>query len=360
MKKAIIIVIVLLLMGSGWYVWTTQTGGASASPGSELPTAHVKTRSLAFDLELTGDLSPAVEVEVKSEVGGRIKAIHFHTGETVERGDLLLEIDDTDILNEKEGILTDVEGARLNLEKTRRNFERSRELHENNLITKEVFENLEADLAIAKNQLVKAERELQSVRDRLNKLQIPAPMSGTILTIPVVEGQVVSPAASVSDGTLLMLIARLDQLVVHSHVNQIDVANIEPGLTVRLGMDAIPDIDMEAQISFVAPVATIHNNIKGFNIRAVLEDPHPRLRPGMTVNMTVPVSRADDVLTVPISAVFDSGDEKIVYVRNGAGGTEERTVEVGITDLFHAEIRAGLDADDIVYLVEPPAVPDPT
>lgn len=352
-------IVILLVVGGSWFAWDRFANNRSENGEERRPTAEVQKRTLAFDLQLTGDLAPAVSVDVKSEVGGRIKALHAVTGASVVRGDLLLEIDDTDLLNEKEGVLTEVEGARLNLEKTRRNFERSAVLHEGNLITKEVFDNLEADLAIAKNQLARSERQLQSVRDRLSKLQIHAPMSGTILNIPVVEGQVVSPAASVSDGTLLMVIADLDRLVVNSHINQIDVANIEPGHRVKIGMDAIPEVDMEAEISFVAPVATVSSNIKGFNIRAILENPHPRLRPGMTVTMTVPVAHVEDAVAVPISAIFEQRDgRKVVYIRNSTGAVSERDVQVGITDLFYAEILDGLEFGEIVYLVEPEMIGD--
>jgi multidrug efflux pump subunit AcrA (membrane-fusion protein) len=89
----------------------------------------------------------------------------------------------------------------------------------------------------------------------------------------------------------------------------------------------------------------------------MIEKPNPRLRPGMTVNMTVPIARADDALSVPISAVFKGeGNKKVVYVRKGET-TEKREVKIGVTNIDHAQILQGVSEGEEILLVEPDKVP---
>src|SRR5690606_9535612 len=113
-----------------------------------------------------------------AEVGGKIRKIHVEIGQFVEKGGLLVTIDDTDLLTEKAAAETEIEGAQLAVDKNRGNYERARSLHDQKLISKEVFANLEADLAISANTLEKAKSRLQIVMDRLNKTQITAPVDG--------------------------------------------------------------------------------------------------------------------------------------------------------------------------------------
>jgi multidrug efflux pump subunit AcrA (membrane-fusion protein) len=110
---------------------------------------------------------------------------------------------------------------------------------------------------------------------------------------------------------------------------------------------------MEATISFVAPIATVKNNVKGFQVQALIDKPNPRLRPGMTVNMTVPIASVDDAVSVPIAAVFKGdGNKKVVYVRNGET-TEKREVKIGVTNIDFAQILAGVEVGEQIMLVEP-------
>jgi len=206
----------------------------------------------------------------------------------------------------------------------------------------------------ASNDLNKAQKKLQQVEDQLRFAKVVAMNDGTVLTVPVVEGQVIIAAASVNSGTTLMTIADLRKLLVQTHINQVDVARLELSQPVKLRAESLKDVEMEAAISFIAPVATVTNNVKGFDVQALIDKPSTRLRPGMTVNMTVPISHADDALSVPISAVFrGEGNKKIVYVRKEDNTTEKREVKVGVSNIEHAQILQGVSEGEQILLVEP-------
>ena len=355
MKKFLLLLLIAGLGIGGWYAYGHR--GTFASTGaediSEKFIARAEKRDIDSTVEVSGDVTPAFQLDVKSEVGGRVKALHVVPGQTVREGDVLVEIDDRDLLSEKESALTEIEGAKLTMQRAKNNFERGRELSESKLVSQEVFDNLNSEFAISQNGLTKAERKLQLVEDRLRKTKVLSPMDGTVLTAPVLEGQVVIAAASVNNGTTLMTIANLTKLLVEMQINQVDYRAITQDQVVKLRAESLKDIEMEAKIWRISPVATPKNSVKGFQVQAMIDKPNERLRPGMTVNVVIPIDRANDAVSVPISAVFrGEGRSKVVYVRNGES-TEKRQVKIGVTNTDFAQVISGVSEGEVILLVEP-------
>ena len=139
-----------------------------------------------------------LQVEIKPEVSARIIRLPFTAGQNVKRGDVLVELDDRDLKTQRETTLNDIEGARLAVERSKANFGRGEGLFEAKLSSKQAFDNLSNDLAVSENSLAKAEHALQLIDYQLTKTRILAPNDGTILAMPVVEGQVVATTASVN------------------------------------------------------------------------------------------------------------------------------------------------------------------
>jgi RND family efflux transporter MFP subunit len=357
MKKLLLLLIIAALGGGGLYAYKREWfGGMPKKPVTSMHDAIVaaaEVRDIEFSIQVSGDVRPATQLDVKPEVGGRLKKIHVLPGSKVKAGMLLVEIDDRDILSERESSLTEIEGAQLAVDKMVRNHARAKDLHEQKLISQEAFDNLTSELAIARNSLAKAERRKQLVEDKLSKTKVIAPGDGTVLTVPIVEGQVVISAASVNSGTTLMTIADLSRLVVETHVNQVDVAKLLLKQEVSLSAESIRDETLNAIITFIAPVATVKNAVKGFSVEAVIETASERLRPGMTVQMTVPIANAESVIAVPVGAVFKGeGNSRVVYVRDG-DRTERRSVKIGVTNTEHAQILQGLKEGEQILLNEP-------
>lgn len=353
MKKLFLIAGLVLLVAGGVWIFQAMSGGSTASkPDSEEIVASAKLRDIEQTLLLTGEVVPAFQVEIKSEVGGKVKKIHAAIGDQLQQGDPIATIDDTDLLTEKRGAMTEIEGAQLTVNKNRGNYDRAKALFEEKLISKEVFDNLAADLAISENTLQKARSRLQVVEDRLRKTRIEAPATGTVLDVLVNEGQVVVAAASVNSGTVLVNFADLSRLLINSHVNQVDAPLLKPGQEIVVNASREGEEPLKAKIEFIAPIATVKNNIKGFEVQALIQNNDGRLKPGMSVSMTAPVKKAPQVVSVPVSAIFKDQKESVVYVRKG-DHTEKRKVEVGITDLGYAEIRSGLSEGEQILLVAP-------
>ncbi|MCX6966700.1 MAG: efflux RND transporter periplasmic adaptor subunit [Verrucomicrobia bacterium] len=360
MKKVFAFPLMLLILPGLWLAtgkkpfahWRRMT----AAQVQEIPEKFVLTaecRDIDYEIDIAGDVAPEFQLEVKSEVGGKIKALHVEPGQQVKAGEPLCEIDDTDLQNQKASVMAEIDGGQLRVKRAQEHFNRGKELFKSRLITREAFDNLESDLAIERNELAKSQRKLQTVVDQIGKTRIIAPSDGTVLQVQVIEGQVVVSAASVNSGTTLMTVADLSKLLVTSNVNQVDVALLQLKQTVKVTMESIRQETMEARVCFIAPVATIKNSVKGFQVQANILKPSPRLRPGMMVNMTIPVARAEQAVSVPVSAVFrGANDQRVVYVLE-ENKPVMREVVLGVTGLDYTEIKKGLQAGEKILAVEP-------
>ena len=370
MKKVFLALFVLAAIGGGgWFFYQKAApslkgiaeapargpGGKSHRAGNP-DLATVERRTLTQIIPSSGDITPAEQVEVKPEISARIKFLRVEAGQMVKKDQILVELDDKELLTEKASVQTEIVGAQFNLDKGKRTYERAKQLFERKLISQEVYENSKTDFDVAQNNLDKLLSKLRSVNDRLEKTKVLSPLEGTVLSLPVVEGQVVVAAASVSSGTLLMTVADLSQMLIVTHINQVDITHLAKDQKVEFSVDSVHDKKMYGTVSFISPVASIKNNVKGFSVQVLAKDLDEQVRPGMTANLIFTVSTVADALSVPLSAVFtEEDDNKVVYVgdRKTASKPEKRPVEIGIVNFDYAEIKAGLKEGESVFLTKP-------
>jgi len=338
-----------------WFKAIEAEGDVAQGP----KTALVVETNIAFAVSAAGEITPAEQVSVRPEINGRIELLPVDVGDRVKKGDLLFKLDDKEIRNQYESTKTTVERARLELEKAKRDFERSQRLFGENLISKQLFEDARTTYELAKNSLRRAEKDLAVLQERLTKTEVRAPFDCTILTRPVSVGQAVSGSGGFNSGTEVLTIADLNRLIIHAHVNQADVPYLRTGQQVEISVEAVPGLTVTGVVERIAPQATIRNNIKGFESRILLENPDPRVRPGMTASVKIPVASVTNALAVPLPAVFTEKNpetdtrERFVYVKRG-DRFERRPVQVGVSDYFFAEIKSGLRPGEEVAIEPPP------
>ncbi len=359
MKKWIVILVIAALGSGGWYYFSQQQSKAEpVSQRQDRGSHQVQRRSIQLNITAAGDISPAEQVSVIPETSGRIKDLLVDIGDNVKKRDILVTLDDETLLKERDTQCTDIDGSRLQVERDTRNYNRSKQLFENGLLSKEEYENSLSTYQISTNNLLRAEKALAQIDERLSKTQILAPFDCTVLTRPVSVGQAVSGSDGASGGTECLTVADLNQMVIDSLINQADVTRLNLGQQVDVQVEAVTGLKLTGTIERIAPQATLKNNIKGFSCRIFLKNPDERVRPGMTANISIPIALADNVLSVPLSAVFTEGGERFVYVKKGATW-EHRPVKIGVADFSFVEITEGIEEGETVAL-EPPSMEEIT
>ncbi|MBI5801570.1 MAG: efflux RND transporter periplasmic adaptor subunit [Verrucomicrobia bacterium] len=379
MKSLLIWLVVLGTLGGGGYYahkqwpekvafWKAAAKAEDATKKSARPTTAVVTpRNISFAISAAGEITPAEQVSVRPEVSGRIDTLSVDLGDKVKKGDLLFALDDTDLKTEREQRMIEIEGsrlqvtgARLAMEKSQLNFNRTKDLFASKLLSQEVFDNAHNELDVArnahdisKNNLERSQKGLQLVEDKLAKTKIAAPFDCTILTRPVSVGQAVSGSGGVNSGTEVLTVADLSELIINAHINQADVTRLTVNQKVQIEVEAVSGLKLFGRVDRIAPQATIKNGIKGFSTRIIVKnDEKSGVRPGMTANLTIPLQAADNVLAVPLAAVFSDQGDRFVYVKQ-ADKFARAPVLIGVTDYDYAEVTKGLQGGETVSLITP-------
>jgi len=356
MKLFLSLFVVLGLGAGGYFLWKHPPVPEPADRTANRPTtATVEARDILFSVNAAGDIGPADQVSVRSEVDGRIAELPVDIGDKVKKDALLCRLDDRNLQIQRASRVQEIEGAKLTLQKANRNYARSKQLYADHLISAEVYEDTKTEYDLDTNLLERAQSALKLVEDQLSKTKILAPFDCTILTRPVSLGQTVSGSAGFNSGTEIMAIANLNDMIINAHINQADVTRLTVGQTVDVQVESVPGLKLKGTLDRIAPQAVIKNGIKGFAARVIISDIDPRIRPGMTSLLSIPVASASDVLAVPLAAVFTEKGERYVFAKKDEKDEkfERRAILIGVTDYSFAEVQDGLEAGEIVSLEQP-------
>lgn len=359
MKNWVVLIVILAVGVGGYYGWNNwQKAKAESAAPSRPTTAVAELRNIDFAVNAAGEIAPAEQVSVRPEINGKVEVLPVDIGDRLKRGDLLFKLDDKELQQQRGANMTDIERAKLNLEKARRDYKRAEQLLADKLISQEVYDDTKTAYELARNALESAQKALAITDEHLAYTVVRAPFDCSVLTRPVSIGQAVSGSDGFNGGTEVLTIADLNSLIINAQVNQADVSRLKVGEPVEVSIEAVPGLRATGTVERISLQATIRNNIKGYPARIVLKNVDPRVRPGMTANVKIPVASAANVTAVPLSAVFTERNpetdqmERFVYVERG-GGFEKRNVKVGVSDYFYAEIQDGLSPGDVVSLEMP-------
>jgi HlyD family secretion protein len=359
MKKWIALIVLAAAGITGYVLWNNwQKAHPDPSAPARPTTAIVSLRSINFFVNAAGEIDPAEQVSVRPQINGRIDSLPVDVGDIVKKGTLLFKLDDKELQQELASNMTDIDKARLGLEKAERDYKRAQQLLADKLISQEVYDDTKTTFELAKNALESSQRVKAITDEHLAYTVVRAPFDCTVLTRPVSMGQAVSGSDGFNGGTEVLTIADLNSMIINAQVNQADVPRLKTGEPVEVTVEAVADLQITGVVERLYPQATIKNNIKGYPARIVLKNVDPRVRPGMTANVKIPVATANNVTAVPLEAVFTEKNpdtsqmERFVYVQRG-GSFDKRNVKVGISDFFYAEIQEGLKAGEVVSLELP-------
>ena len=279
----------------------------TASEADEAPTiqsAVVERGDLMLTAEATGNVEPVRKVEVKSKASGEILRLYVDIGDRVEPGALLAEIDPRDVRNAFDQAEADLEVAQARLDISLAQLGRSEELLSSGVISRQEHESKNLEYANSQATHVKAKTNYELAQLRLQDVTIRAPMAGTVLEKNVEEGQVIQSASqNVSGGTVLLIMANLQEMQVRTLVDETDMGEIRPGMTASVKVEAYPERPFIGEVEKIEPQAVVQQNVTMFPVIVRLDNRLRLLKPGMNAEVEIAIAEAPSVLLIPNAAV---------------------------------------------------------
>jgi len=196
---------------------------------------------------------------------------------------------------------------------------------------------------------------VDQARLRLKKATLATPMDGTVTSLRIEPGEWVSP------GQPVIVLSDLAALEVDVNLDETDVAQVMVGQDARLTVDAFPGVELAGEVTTIAPVAQVQAGVVLYPVTVRLKPANPstnagqvpRLRAGMTADVTVITANRENVLVIPLRAVKTEGEHAYVD-RLVAGKVERVEVELGMMTETEVEITSGVAEGDVVIVVATP------
>jgi HlyD family secretion protein len=351
-----LLVLAAMVLAGAWYVLRALRP-APEDPDQRLKTTRIERAELAREVRIVGAVAPVLLTQVKSEIGGRVIAVRIDNGQTVKKGDLLVELDRKELESGVEEVQREMVSSRLQVDKARRDHDRVNALREKDFSTEQELLDARTELALRENALSIQEAELATLVEKLSKTRILAPHDGVVLNLDVTPGQVLVGANSFSQGDVPMEVADLSRLRIEAKVNEVDLAVIKIGQSAKVTFASIPGLEATAAISNISPSAEKNNQRQQwgqpenvlFPVRLDFAATDPRVKPGISALARIVAERADNAVIAPVSAIFREEEGSFVFCRRG-GKWEKMRVQTGLNSSDKIQILNGLASGDEVAL----------
>ena len=373
MKKGLLFVCaVLLVAGVWWYQRTTANQHAVA-----YLTETVVRGSLTKKVHATGEVGAVQMVSVGAQVSGQIINLPVRVGQKVVKGELIAEIDSIPRLNQLETDKARLESYKAQLKAkevalkvARTKYAREKQLKAKDAASRETLEDAENALALAEAQVAEQESLVRQTQIAVNTdevnlgyTRITAPFDGTIVSVPVEEGQTVN--ANQTTPTIVQ-IADMNNMEIKIEISEGDIVGVRPGMPMTYTILSDPGTVYQAPLTSIDPGNTTLSNSTGstastsqsasssststaiyYYAKSQINNADGPLRIGMTTQNTITVASVENALLVPVVAVRAADGTTMVDVLTD-GKPERRKVEPGLSDGARVEIRSGLQEGDAV------------
>ncbi len=349
---------VVIVVGAGLAFVVRSSNGSG--PDDDVTTIDVTRMTIVDKALAVGRIEPEIEITVKSQISGVVRARYADEGSFVRAGDPLLEIKPNPTPLELADARRQLELRQVELDDLRRQLERLRALKEQNLVSEREFQETERDYASQTIQLEMARERLALLQDGKVTIAnddieavIRSPIDGFVLEEMVEIGDPVVPLSNFQEGTVLMTMAEMNRLVFRGTVDEIDVGRLKEGMEVTIKIGALPNAQVLGRLDQISLKARTEDNATVFPVEIRLTEIGTTvLRAGYSANADVIIDQRDSVLAIPERLVRFDDDVAMVTVLLPDGTQEDREVETGLSDAINIEIVSGVREGE--RIVEPP------
>lgn len=336
-------------------------------------TDDVRRSDIMQTVNATGEIAAAQLVDVGAQASGQIKKLYVKLGQQVKKGDLIADIDSTTQLNtlntnkaKLDTYRAQLVSAQIALKMKQRAFDRERALMGQDATSKADFDNAQDNLAAARANVAELKSQIRQTQIAINTSEadlgytrITAPMDGTVVSIPVEEGQTVN--SSQNTPTIVQL-ADLSKMLNKMQIAEGDMSKVKAGMHLtfttladnnkvrKATLEAVdPGLTKMSQGSYDTSTDTTDTAIY-YYARALVPNDDGTLHIGMTTQNNIFVKSVKNVLTVSNQAIRHNRGKQVVKVLGDNQQVQEKQIETGITDGMRTEVKSGLKEGDRVVL----------
>ncbi len=328
--------------------------GCSSEQKVTYNSAPAQRQDISTSITATGTIEPVTEVEVGTQVSGIIDKIYVDYNSEVKRGQIIAELDKTNLLSKLASAQSNLSNAKSDLAYQTANFKRYQTLYDKGLVSTNDYENAKLTYDKATQTVRVQQQAVQEAQTNLGYATITAPIDGVVLAKKVEEGQTV--ASSMTTPTLFIIAQDLTDMRVIADIDEADIGGVKEGQRVSFTVDAFPDDTFEGEVTQVRQQATTTSNVVTYAVVISARNDDLKLKPGLTANVTIYTMEKKDVLSVPTKALrfapneaIMTDSEKIEDVESSnkvwtkEGDTfKAHAVEIGVTNGTLTEIMSGI------------------
>ena len=386
MKKLLVVLLPVLLVAAGWLLYRQR----NAPP--EAPFARVTRETLVSALVTNGKVEPLEWSAALAERAGVVVTFRAERGRRVNRGDVLVELDNAEGRTElaaaearvaearaglqlferggRAGELAGLEGeaarARMELEEARKDYASLDRLAAKQAATRQEVDEARrrvqsaelrlrdlakrgsaltdpSDRASAAARLREAETSVEMARQRLDKAVVRAPAAGVIYDTQARPGSYLNPGDTVAK------VGRIDRVRVRVYVDEPELGRVSPGMPVAITWDALEGRRWQGAVERMAAEITALGTRQVGEVICVIDNPGGELLPGANVNAEIRSRVSEKALSIPREALRRQANDAGVFLLQG-DRVVWRKIAIGISSVTRAEVLEGLSAGDAVAL----------
>lgn len=325
--RTVVGILVIIAIAAGGYYWYQHVNGTATETGTAAPmdfaipveTVAVKQEALVRSIVAVGSLLANEQVMLQPEFAGKVVTIHFKEGQKVNKGDLLVTLDDS------------IYKAELNQADARLKLSQANTKRINSLRKKGLSNEQEEDQAVSELGVNRASRVL--ARTRLEKMAIHAPFDGTIGLRGISEGDYLT------SGQDIVTLINSNPIKLEFRIPEVYLSEVAIGQKVDVRVDAFRGDSFSGEVYAIAPEVDVGG--RSFMVRAQIANNDGLLVPGLFAQVELELERKENALLIPEAALMPAGDKQYVY-RIDDGKAVRTEVALGMRQGDMVEIISGL------------------
>jgi len=378
MKKTLIIVGAIVLVAL--IIFASVRGGGSK--GESVYVEPVTQRNIQAIVTAPGEVDPKVKVNISAHIVGKIEKIYFAEGDSVKKGQRLVDLEKTAYQAAYSRAVAAVSGSRIEVARAKTNvatmdmaYKRAMNLKQQGIQAQELYDqarqnrdNAVAAYDSAQQGVNQAQALLQQAQTDLDHTTILSPITGKAVQLNAHEGEVVITGTMNNPGSVIAVIADLSEILVEADVGETEITGIRLNESSKIHVDAIPEKEYDGHVAEIGSSAVLKQGagagMRYFKVKVQIDNTDDRLRPGMTAQVSIITTTSGAALSVPIQSVVERVPPALAKSKTGTDDEDENgpkskfvfvvkdgkvkmtEVKTGVSDTTHVALVSGVTKND--------------